>query len=306
MKRPAATPWKSSQLMSGHSYEIHYYRDKDFKSVSMHSHDFYELYYFIGGAATYIIEGRRYCLKGGDILLIAPTNLHQLDISNSEAEYERIVLWLNPRYVRSLSTEKTDLASCFELCDREGSHLLRNAAISTVVQGELLKLLRPDAALPAGCGSKKARNGHRERAASFGCDIDAELAVKTVLLTLCRFLLSGHGRLPGTPLSSNSTVAAAMDYIPAHLDGDLTLDALASVLCVSKYYLIHVFKEETGTTPHQYILKKRLVYSKQLLERSLPITEVCSLCGFGDYSHYFRAFRREYGITPGRYAELIS
>jgi len=289
----------SSQLMSKRSYEIHYYRDKDFKSVSMHSHDFYELYYFIGGDATYIIEGRRYRLKGGDILLIAPTNLHQLDISSSATEYERIVLWLNPRYVRSLSTEKSNLASCFELCDRAGSHLLRNAVLSENIQRGLLGLLGPQS------GQNRSGETARTKAArDFGADIEAELAVKGILLELCRHLLSGRGRDLELPVCSNRTVAAAMDYIPSHLDGDLSLDTLSSVLHASKYYLIHVFREETGTTPHQYILKKRLVYSKQLLERSLPVTEVCSLCGFADYSHYFRAFRREYGITPGKYAEL--
>ena len=53
---PSSSPAKSSQLMSNHSYEITHYRDTYLKTVSMHSHDFFELYFFVSGDAGYIIE----------------------------------------------------------------------------------------------------------------------------------------------------------------------------------------------------------------------------------------------------------
>lgn len=59
----------------------------------------------------------------------------------------------------------------------------------------------------------------------------------------------------------------AIDYIARNIDKNLSLDTIADALFVNKYYLAHVFKETTNTSPHRYILKKRLVLSKQLLEK---------------------------------------
>ena len=114
--------------------------DKDFSSVSLHSHDFFELYFFIAGDASYIIENGHYRLSTGDILLISPDNLHQLDIDDSRATYERIVLWLNPRYVKRLSTAATDLAECFAACARRKDFLLRDKEVSARVEALLFDL----------------------------------------------------------------------------------------------------------------------------------------------------------------------
>ena len=76
MKERHTAQWKSSQEMSKENFEIHFYRDKYFKTVEMHSHDFYEIYCFLGGAVDYIVEDGLYHLQSGDVLLIPPNYLH--------------------------------------------------------------------------------------------------------------------------------------------------------------------------------------------------------------------------------------
>lgn len=284
-----ATSWKSTQLMKNRSYEINFYRDKDFKTVSMHSHDFYELYFFIGGAAGYIIENDRYRLMPGDILLISPSNLHQLNISDSSKDYERIVLWLSPRYLSRLSGAGADLRECFGLSSDSRNHLIRNAALSSAVKKELLALYSADPN-------------------EFAHEIAAEIHIKSALLMICRHVLSqSAGNTERfVPEHGSRTVTAALDYINSHLHEEISLDKLAQRLFISKYYLSHIFRKETDTTPYQYIMKKRLILSKRLIETGLAITEVSARCGFSDYTNFFRAFKREYGITPKQYYFLAT
>ncbi|NCA68053.1 MAG: AraC family transcriptional regulator, partial [Clostridia bacterium] len=270
---PYATHWKSSQLMSDKRFEIRFYKDKDIQKVSLHSHDFYELYFFINGSASYIIEDAHYKLQSGDILLISPSDLHQLDINDKSESYERMVLWLNPKYLRELSSPNTNLAECFELSYRRKQYLIRDYKLSEEVTEELTALYE------------------YSLTDSYGSDINMEIIIKKLLLSLCLFIKNA----PQVLDKSRSVVSRTINFICENLDKELSLDALAEAMYISKYHLSRLFKEETNTTPHQYIIKKRLVFSKQLIERNTPIKDVYLKCGFADYTHFFRAFKHEYG-----------
>lgn len=269
-----------NQLMSCSTYEIHHKKDKDFKTVEMHSHDFAEIYLFLQGSASYIIEDCKYSLLPGDILIIPPGKLHQLDIKDSSETYERFVLWIDARYLKHISTPRTDLQLCFLKASAGSAFLIRDAALSDRAQ----RLL--DAAT--------------ERSDGFGADIENEERIKALLVALGQFFLQ-HAEGSAVPGMSNAVVTKAIDYISEHITEDLSLERIAAALFVNKFYFAHVFKEMTNTPPHRYILKKRLVLAKQLLEQGIPVTDVYSRCGFSDYTNFFRAFKNEFGITPKQF-----
>jgi AraC-like DNA-binding protein len=279
-----ASVWRQSQLMSRPDYEINYYRDKDFGTVEMHSHDFYELYFFMGGEASYIIENGHYKLAKGDVLLISPANLHQLDVDDSGHYYERIVLWINPHFLEKLSTPTTDLSFPFSYCTKLRNHLIRDQQLSNFLETHLLSLLSAD------------------KNEQFGDDIEARTLLQRILLEISRYLQGNKEGLQKPDV--NPTIVKTMDYIDEHLTENLSLQRLAETLFIDKYYLSHLFKKETNTTPHQYILKKRLLLSKRYIEEGSPIREVYQKSGFADYTHFFRAFKQEYGITPKDYLEF--
>lgn len=276
-----ASAWRSSQLMSRQDYEINYYRDKDFGTVEMHSHDFYEVYFFMSGDASYIVENGHYTLEKGDLLLISPNNLHQLDVNESSHYYERTVLWINPRYLQKISTPTTDLSLPFRLCSERGNHLIRNEAISRFAENHFALLLEAS------------------KLEHYGDDLEGAILLERILLEIGRYLQQNQENLARPEI--NPTIVKALNYIDSHLTDDLSLETLASTLYIDKYYLTHLFKKETNTTPHQYILKKRLLVSKRYIESGLPIREVYLKSGFADYTHFFRAFKQEYGQTPKEY-----
>lgn len=270
--------------MNNNDYEISFYKDKDLKKVSLHSHDFYELYYFINGNISYIIENAHYTLLSGDILLISPRDLHQLDIKDTKTEYERVVLWINPKYIKKLSTENTDLAECFELCNRRKDYLVQDKLFSESIKTGLKALYT--------CSKSD----------EYGADIDAEIIIKKMLLSLNKYVRNIKEEIA----SNESIITKTINYICENINGNLSLDNISEKMFLSKYYLARLFKEKTNTTIHQYIIKKRLILSKQFLETNLPISEVCIQCGFADYTHFFRAFKHEFGITPKQYLEYIN
>jgi AraC family transcriptional regulator len=94
-------------------------------------------------------------------------------------------------------------------------------------------------------------------------------------------------------------------YIDAHLERSLELGELAALADLSPFHFAREFKAATGKTPHQYVLHRRLDAARRLLCASTDsVGRIAIQCGFSDPSHLVRAFRRRFGVTPGRLRSL--
>jgi AraC family transcriptional regulator len=92
-------------------------------------------------------------------------------------------------------------------------------------------------------------------------------------------------------------------YIDAHLDKTLTLDEIAAQAGLRPRHFTTLFRAAFGATPHRFLIERRLERAAQLLISSrLPLTEIALHVGFASHSHFAAAFRRHYGVSPGRYA----
>jgi AraC family transcriptional regulator len=97
-----------------------------------------------------------------------------------------------------------------------------------------------------------------------------------------------------------------LDYIEANLEGDLTLERLASVACLSRFHFARAFKATVGRSPHSYVSARRLERAKTLLlsdDRSLA--DIALALGFSCQANFTRAFRQVTGEAPGHYRRHV-
>jgi len=90
------------------------------------------------------------------------------------------------------------------------------------------------------------------------------------------------------------------ELIAEHIAEGPTLAALAEAAGYSKAHFVRLFRRSTGTSPHRYVLLRRLAQARELIvTSSLPLAEVASATGFASQSHLNGAFVRVYRCTPG-------
>ena len=94
----------------------------------------------------------------------------------------------------------------------------------------------------------------------------------------------------------------ALEYIQANLDGEIHLEDLGRAAGLSPFHFAKLFKQSTGSTPHQYVVQRRLERATELLRSTeVNLSEVALECGFADQSHFANVFRRFVGVTPSQY-----
>ena len=143
-----------------------------------------------------------------------------------------------------------------------------------------------------------------EDSPAFGNDILKRTLLIQLIILLNRSILDINRRNPSIDVQFDQNINEIVTYINQHLDGDLSVGHLASLVFLSKYHLMRKFKAYTGYTLHQYIVQKRLMYAKALMAEGLRLTDVCQSAGFNDYSGFVRAFKKEFGISPREYLKV--
>ena len=88
------------QTMERPDFECYHYLDPVPPAVDFHEHEFYEVFFFLSGDVNYIIEGRTYQLRPGDILLTDNRDIHKPDIRPGKP-YERFVIWIDPDFLHA-------------------------------------------------------------------------------------------------------------------------------------------------------------------------------------------------------------
>jgi AraC family transcriptional regulator len=106
---------------------------------------------------------------------------------------------------------------------------------------------------------------------------------------------------------SRDRLKRVREYIETHLNDRLTLADLAGVACLSPYHFSRSFKQAVGVSPQRYVIRRRLERAKTLMRRTNePLAEIAYRVGFSDQSHLTSIFRRETGLTPGRYRAALA
>jgi AraC-like DNA-binding protein len=92
------------------------------------------------------------------------------------------------------------------------------------------------------------------------------------------------------------------EYIDGNIDQRISVELLAGLAKLSVCYFVRAFKQSTGVTPHDYLIRQRVERTKQLLSGTeMPLSEIALAAGFADQSHFARRFRQHVGMSPRDY-----
>lgn len=265
------------------NFRLFHIKDQKKQEFEYHHHDFHKIILILSGKVTYMIEGKGYKLKPWDILFISNHQVHKPIIDPSEM-YERIVIWFNPDFVMKYNQSKSNLLTCFELAAEKEFNLLRLQLESRDIIKQLMTQL--EAAIHSN---------------DFGSDVLQDALFVQLVVQLNRYFLQIEKNKDRYGVEYNEQIEAVIKYINANLREDLTIDHLAEIFFISKYYLMRTFKAQTGYSIHRYILEKRLILARTLISKGASMTEACLDCGFNDYSSFVRAFKKTYGLSPKNY-----
>lgn len=266
--------------MNRPDFEIFHYKGESPEEKEVHHHDFYEIFFLIGGNMTYWAEDRAYHLKSGDILLMNPMVLHRPMPQEGSIGYDRIVLWINKEYLEKISSADTKLYRCFEnSMSPNTNHLHTTPKLKNSMQTRLEELVKE-------CYCDE-----------FGSRICAEGILRQFMVELNRFFENAVVE-QGNKKEFSPLVTAVIEFIGDRFMEEMSLDVLANKFYVSKYHLSHEFSKTMGISVYRYISLKRLLAARQMLLSGMPAGEVYTKCGFKDYTNFYRAFKAEYGISP--------
>ena len=267
-------------------FRVFHLLDQRLSPIPFHYHDFHKIILFLGGHADYIIEGRSYPLVPRDIIFVSAGEIHR-PVLSPDVPYERIVIYVAPAFLARCQKDGDDLAACFQKA-RVGSSVMH---AGTGLSHDLLFHME--------------KLEHTSREEGFANGLYTEILFIEFMILLNRAMLAHElGELHAS--SYDEKIQQVLAYINSHLDTDLTIDALAEHVYLSKYYLMRKFKQETGYSIHQYITSKRLLAARKMLSGDEPVTDICYACGFHDYSTFSRAFHAMFHMTPKEWRAQVN
>lgn len=259
------------------------------KTMDIHIHDFYEVYYSISAGKQLLVNDHLYDFGPGDIFFMNQVESRCLSEIDQQT-HERIVLLIHPEYLEYLSTAQTDLSLCFTYRTVPIAHKI------TLNEDERKRFTYFMHKLLENRG--------------FGQDVLDRAVFSSLMTFLNQIFISRCAQTPnqsdrsrGPTIGTRRTqVDDILSYINSNLAEDLSTPVLAAHFYLSRSYLCELFKNSTGTTINHYVTDRRISYAKNLLADGHMVAETCNLCGFKDYSHFVKSFTKAVGVPPKKYA----
>jgi len=253
-----------------------------------HTHAKYEIYYFHSGKCRYWIGGSSIELMPGDLIVMNGMREHG-PVMDERFDYIRSTVLFDGATIGMLGlvTDFVDMLKPFRMSTHY--HWRLNAGLKDELEHLLAKLDHY---------SKRSDAVAYSRLCVAFCDL--------LLFIYERFQETADGN-KAVPTEKEKIVQNAMNYIEQHYTESITLDELAEQLHVSRFYLMKLFKQHTGSTLMDYINERRIKQAKVLffLDAACSVTDVCYQTGYKHLSHFSRTFKRIAGMTPEQYRKLM-
>ncbi|QEN89091.1 AraC family transcriptional regulator [Labrys sp. KNU-23] len=240
-------------------------------AFELHRHDTYAVGVTLDGVQSFRYRGASRASLPGQVLVLHPDELHDGGAGTEEGLHYRI-LYLEPSLLmRGLGDGAVSLP------------FLRQPVFSDpALREDILALLGP---LDRGL---------------------EELTADDLLARLAQGL-ARHAGQPLKPLGSLAwrQVDRVRDYLEAHALEAVRSEELEEIAGLDRYALSRHFRAAFATSPHRFLLMRRLGQARALIAAGESLAEVAAATGFADQSHLTRHFKKAYGVTPGRWAGLV-
>lgn len=234
----------------------------------LHNHkDMFEIVIFLKGDAVFRAEGAAYAPESGDVIITNYNEMHRMCI-NRKCEYERMVFNIDESFfTRSGCPEFNDLF--------------------------LGRALGANNLIKADSGIKAALD--RFCAALAG---GASAAVLESFFVGLVYYINQKAALPSAAVEGGAYIRDIITYLNENISARLVLDDIAEHFFINKYHLCHTFRRHTGMSVNRYINYKRLLLARELCAKGMSLTDAAAEAGFGNYSGFYKLYRREFGVSP--------
>lgn len=246
----------------------------------IHAHEMYEVYYFLSGKCSYLVEGTQYPLRPNDLMIMRIAETHKLLIEPDEP-YERIAIHFS-----------ASLLDSFDPAHR---------------------LLRPFLNRPLGQDNRYAAEtgvGRRLFAdfasEAFRASAEPRAHITARLLGLLAELCDAYDHRNRAPAPAQDTAAQLVSYVNSHMFEKLSLQSVSAAFFLSRSQVSRLFRQATGATLWRYVMIKRLLAARAMLARGESAGTVSSVCGFSDYSAFFRAYKAYFHCAPTQHDSSAS
>ena len=255
-----------------------YYSERRNADPTIHIHDCCEVFFCLSGGKNFLIGDRLYDVCDNDVFIINQFEAHKITY-DSDKKFARFIFQISPDFIYDASTAHSDLSKCFYPHKSGFDHRIHlNEAQATKLK-KSIKML--------------------EEESGFGDDVVKRAVMAGILVDLNRAVISREGVDEDAP--KHDAVSLAIDFINNNYENPITLETVAKASYLSVNQLCRLFSEYCGTTVAKYITSKRITEAKKMLASGKSVTETALQCGFGDYSGFIRVFKKNVGITPGKY-----
>lgn len=261
-------------------------KQKMSRNSSYHSHDYAEITYILAGRGQYYIEGNLYDVTAGDLIMCNPgIKHHNIVTSQTEPTVECFIGF-------------TDFAF---LDMPKNSIILKNNSPIMRTGSELKRQISRL------CYAMLAENDTNQ----VGKYFMLKSHLIQLMLLLMRELVEPQPAQEGCNFEShykNYAVNQIVNYLDEHCNEKISLDRIAKNMYLSPVYISKIFKEETGESPINYLIKIRLEKAKSMLEADEPVSikKIATSVGYDDAYHFSKLFKKYYGVSPLHYRKQLN
>lgn len=277
--------------MEGISLE-HLKRSSGFDMRSNHFHNEYEIYFLTEGERLFFFNNRAYQVKKGSLILVDTNLIHMTHAPEDDTTgYTRIILYIDKFKMQQFDEKFPHLNLVPFFREHYG--------VYNLTQKQQEKFLHMYEVL-------KAEFSNRSR--SYKAMIEME-----IIHYFIDFIRDNPKLTPikdETAIHKSSkyqTIYNIADYISDHYAESISLDGLAGVFYLSKFYLSRSFKEVTGYGVNEYVNILRTKRAKQLLEETtLSVSEIAGTVGYESITYFEKVFKTYMSISPLKYRKTLN